>query len=310
MALEAGLPPGVFNVVPGFGKTAGAGLVDHPGVDRLPPRSTAVGQEIMRKAASTLKRVTLELGGKSPNIVFADADMEAAARGAIAGIFYNKGEVCAAGSRILVERKSADELLEKMKGRAQKLTQGDTLDPKTRLGPQVSQTQLDKVLSYIAKGKAEGAELVLGGERNGAAGPGYFLQPTIFANARNDMTIAQEEIFGPVATVIPFENLEQALRDANQTRYGLAAGVWTRDIKKRPIWWRGPSRPERSTVEQLQSLRSRSLFRGIQAERLRPRPLAHAALEGYTDLQKRCGWTSASLSAPETRKSVLKIRWA
>ncbi len=233
LALEAGVPAGVLNVVPGPGRTAGNALVEHPGVDKIAfTGSTAVGQDIMRRAAGTVKRLSLELGGKSPNVVFADADLDAAARGAVAGIFYNKGEVCAAGSRVLVERKAQEELVEKMKARAAKLTQGDTLDPKTRLGPQISEAQLESVLSYVKRGKEEGAKLALGGERNQAAGKGYFLQPTIFMDAKNEMTIAQEEIFGPVATVIPFDDLDDALRKANGVRYGLAAGVWTRDVKK------------------------------------------------------------------------------
>src|SRR2546425_583478 len=231
IAGEAGLPPGVLNVVTGFGPTAGAALVDHPGVDKIAfTGSTAVGQEIMRRAAGSLKRLTLELGGKSPNIVFADADVDQAVRGASTGIFYNKGEVCTAGSRLFVEDSLHDAFLDRLQAHTAKLTQGDPLDPKTRLGPQVSQAQMARVLAYVDKGKGEGARLVCGGSR--PPGKGYFVKPTIFDGVTGDMTIAREEIFGPVLAVLRFREIEEALRAANDTAYGLAAAVWTRDIKK------------------------------------------------------------------------------
>jgi aldehyde dehydrogenase (NAD+) len=231
LAREAGLPPGVLNVVPGFGPAAGAALVEHPGVDKIAfTGSTSVGSEIMRRAAPTLKRLTLELGGKSPNVVFADADLDAAVRGATNGIFYNKGEVCTAGSRLFLEEAVHDAFLDRLQAHTAKLKQGDPLDPKTRLGPQVSDTQMRRVLTYVDKGRSEGARLVSGGSR--APGRGYFVQPTIFADVRPEMTIAREEIFGPVLSVIRFRDADDVVRAANDTVYGLAAAVWTRDIKK------------------------------------------------------------------------------
>lgn len=230
---EAGVPEGVVNVVPGFGPTAGAALVRHPGVAKIAfTGSTAVGKEIMRSCADTLKKVSLELGGKSPNIVFADADIDAAVRGAINGIFYGKGEVCAAGSRLFIEKSIHDQFLEKLTERAAKLTIGDPFHPKTRLGSLVSSDQMDKVLAYIESGKAEGAKLVTGGERAPQNGKGYFVRPTIFDGVNNTMKIAREEIFGPVLAAIEFKDIEDAVAQANNTIYGLAAAVWTRDIKK------------------------------------------------------------------------------
>lgn len=231
---EAGVPDGVVNIVTGPGGKVGQALVRHPGVDKVAiTGETRTGQEIVRNSADTLKRATLELGGKSPNIVLADADLEGAARGATIGIFYGKGEVCAAGSRLFVDRKIHDQFLEKLIDRTAKLLPGDPLDPKTRFGALVSERQMNTVLGYIEKGKAEGANLVAGGDRARVGnGKGYFVQPTVFDGVRNDMTIAREEIFGPVLATIQFDDIEQAVREANQTPYGLAAAVWTRDIAK------------------------------------------------------------------------------
>ena len=233
LAAEAGLPTGVLNVVPGFGETAGAALVRHPGVDAIAfTGSTEVGKIVMREAADTLKRVSLELGGKSPNIVFADADLASAVRGATTGIFYGKGEVCAAGSRVLVERAIYDEFIDAFAARAEKMTVGDPMGPKTRLGAIVSEAQLERVLGYIDAGKSDGARLVTGGERTQVDGRGNFVTATVFADVDADMQIAQEEIFGPVAAVIPFDDMSDAIEKANRTIYGLAAGVWTRDVGK------------------------------------------------------------------------------
>ncbi|GMV23613.1 MAG: aldehyde dehydrogenase [Acidimicrobiia bacterium] len=234
MATAIGFPPGVLNVMTGSGSTTGQAIVDHPGIDKISfTGDTSTGKGIMRGAADTLKHITLELGGKSPNIVFADADLDAAVRGATMGIFYGKGEVCAAGSRLLVEASIKDEFLAKVADRAKKMTAGDPLSPKTRLGAIASKSQLDRVLGYIDTAKKEGANLLAGGERiDIGTGKGYFLQPTVFGNVTTDMTIAREEIFGPVLAAIEFTDVEDAIAKANNTVYGLASGIWTKDVKK------------------------------------------------------------------------------
>jgi aldehyde dehydrogenase (NAD+) len=233
LVLEAGFPPGAFNVVSGGGATAGAALVRHPDVDKIAfTGSTEVGRQIMKLAADTNKRVTLELGGKSPNVIFADADLKAAVRGAQTGIFYGKGEVCAAGSRLLVEKSVHQQVIEQLAEGAKKLTPGDPLDKNTRLGALVSKKQQESVLAYVKKGVEEGAQLVAGGKAAKANGKGYFVEATVFDGVRPDMTIAREEIFGPVLAVLTFDDFEQGVALANQTMYGLAAGIWTKDIQK------------------------------------------------------------------------------
>jgi aldehyde dehydrogenase (NAD+) len=231
---EAGLPEGVFNVVTGPGSRVGMALVRDPRVDKIAfTGSTEVGKGIMREAAGTLKRLSLELGGKSPNIVFADADMEAAVKGAMTGIFYNKGEVCAAGSRLFLEERIHDEFMAKLADRVKGLKVGDPMDKSTRMGPVVSAQQMETVLGYIEAGKKEGARLVAGGARARVGnGKGYFLEPTIFDQVSNQMRIAREEIFGPVLSVIPFRSVEDGIAAGNATTYGLAAAVWTRDVSK------------------------------------------------------------------------------
>ena len=233
LALDAGLPPGVLNILPGRGSVAGEALVRHPQVDKISfTGSTEVGQRIMREAAGTVKKLTLELGGKSPNIVFADADQEAALRGATTGIFYGKGEVCAAGSRLLVEKSVHAEFVAKLAERAKKLVPADPLDPKTRLGALVNEKQMKTVLGYVDAGVKEGARLVAGGQRQPVNGKGWFVQATVLDGVDNRMRVAQEEIFGPVLAVIPFDDADDAVRQGNAIPYGLAAGVWTRDVKK------------------------------------------------------------------------------
>ncbi len=284
LALEAGLPAGVLNIVSG-GPETGKALVRHPGVDKIAfTGSTVVGKEIMRSSADTLKRVTLELGGKSPNIVFADSDMDSAVKGAINGIFYGKGEVCNAGSRLFVERKVRDFFVDKLVERTKKMQPGDPLDPKTRLGAIVSQEQMKTVLGYIEAGKNEGAQLIVGGKRVSVGnGNGYFVEPTIFGGVKNEMKIAQEEIFGPVLSVLEFDDLEQVAALANQTPYGLAAAIWTNDIKKAHAL----SRRLRAGMVWINTygLMDASMpFGGYKSSGF-GRDLGEAALEGYTEVK-------------------------
>jgi betaine-aldehyde dehydrogenase len=227
---ELGVPPGVVNIVTGFGETAGARIVEHPHVDKIAfTGSAAVGKLIMKSAADTLKRVTLELGGKSPNIFFADADFEAAIDGALFGVFINQGEVCSAGSRVLVERSIYSKFVEAMAEKAKKITLGAPLDRATKMGPLVSREQYDRVCRYQEIGKSE-AKVAIGGGQPSSFPRGYYVEPTIFYDVDNSARIAREEIFGPVATVIPFDDERDALRIANDTPFGLAAAVWSRDI--------------------------------------------------------------------------------
>jgi len=230
---EAGFPPGAFNVVSGGGSTAGAALVRHPEVDKISfTGSTEVGRQIMKMAADTNKRITLELGGKSPNVIFADADLKAAVRGAQNGIFYGKGEVCAAGSRLLVEKSVHDQVVGQLVEGAKKYAPGDPLDKNTRLGAVVSKKQQEVVLGYVKKGVDEGAALVAGGKAVKPNGKGYFVEATVFDQVSPEMTIAREEIFGPVLAVMSFDDYDAGVALANRTIYGLAAGIWTKDVAK------------------------------------------------------------------------------
>jgi aldehyde dehydrogenase (NAD+) len=231
LCLEAGIPAGVVNVVPGFGPTAGASLVAHPDVDKIAFTGEYItGQTIMREAAGTLKRVSLELGGKSPNIVFADADLDAAVAGSMMGIFWNQGEVCSAGSRLFLQESVYDQFMDKLVGQVGKMKVGDPTDPSTQVGALISEEHLNKVLRYINAGKAEGAKVRTGGDQ--PTKRGYFVNPTVFDGVNDSMKIAREEIFGPVLSVIRFKDVDEVAPRANNTFYGLAAAVWTKDVGK------------------------------------------------------------------------------
>lgn len=230
---EVGIPDGVINVIPGYGKIAGDALSSHPDVDKIAfTGSTNTGRLIMQAASKNLKPISLELGGKSPNIVFDDASIDNAVNGSMFGIFFAQGQVCASGTRLFVQESIYDRFLESFVKKARSIRVGNPLDHTTQMGPQVSLQQLDKIQQYVAAGLEQGANLVMGGERNTEAGNGYFFTPTVFENVTNDMTIAREEIFGPVLSVIKFKDEEDALNKANDSLYGLASGLWTNDLKR------------------------------------------------------------------------------
>jgi aldehyde dehydrogenase (NAD+) len=231
LAQKAGIPDGVINVVPGFGPTAGAAIAKHPGIDKIAfTGSGETAQIIMRDAAPTLKRITFELGGKSPNIVFNDANIDAAIAGAHFGLYFNQGQCCCAGSRLFVQDKVYDQFVEKIASMNKERKLGDPLDPATEQGPQVDQAQFDKVMHYINLGDKEGAKRVTGGKRHGSRG--YYIEPTLFVDVKDEMAIATDEIFGPVLSVLKFSDLDEIAARANKTSYGLAAAVWTRDVAK------------------------------------------------------------------------------
>jgi aldehyde dehydrogenase (NAD+) len=288
LALEAGVPPGVLNIVPGPGSTAGMSIVRNPDVDKISfTGSPAVGKLIMENAAPFVTRLTLELGGKSPNLIFEDADIDAAVKGSSAGIFFNSGQVCSAGSRILVQESVYDEFCERMVDRSKTLKIGDPLDEKTYIGPVISQKQMNSIMGYIEAGKSEGATLKSGGDRVGTKG--FFLEPTVFTNVDNSMKIAREEIFGPVAAVIRFKDEDDAIRIANDSDFSLAAGVWTKDVARAHIM---AQRLHAGTVwiNTYGQSDTRLPWGGLGGDSGMGRDLGETALDNYTD--KKTIWVN------------------
>jgi aldehyde dehydrogenase (NAD+) len=282
LAREAGFPPGVINIVNGMGETAGAALVVHPGVDKIAFTGHVDTAKIIQKAAAdTLKRVTFELGGKSPNVIFADADMDEAVAGAFHAIYFHGGQCCTAGSRLFVEERIHREFVDRLSAMAKKRRIGDPLDPATEQGPQVSKEQMDKILGYVELGEKQGARLVTGGRRAGEKG--FFVEPTVFDGVKDDMAIARDEIFGPVVGVLPFKELDEVIRRANDTHYGLAAAIWTRDLSKAHIF---AKRAQAGTVwvNCYHMVDTSTPFGGFKMSG-QGRENGEAALEHYTELK-------------------------
>src|SRR5580704_3081837 len=285
LAMEAGFPDGVINIVPGFGETAGAALAAHPDVDKVAfTGSTEVGKLILQAAAGNLKKVSLELGGKSPNIIFDDADLDSAIPGAASAIFFNQGQCCCAGSRLYIEKKAFDKVVEGVADNASKIRVRPGFDPDSDLGPLVSEEQLNRVCGFLESGAKEGAKAVTGGSREGTTG--YFVKPTVLINTNPKMKVVQEEIFGPVVTAIPFSDPSEIAATANDTIYGLAAGIWTRDIKKAHSL---ASKIKAGTVWiNCYNIFDASLPFGGYKQSGWGREMGHEVLEHYTEVKSVC----------------------
>lgn len=282
---EAGFPEGVVNIVPGYGETAGAALAAHPDVDKVAfTGSTEVGKLILQAAAGNLKKVSLELGGKSPNVVFSDVDLDNAIAGSASAIFFNHGQCCCAGSRLFVEEKIFDKVVDGVAGKAEKIKVGSGLEPDTDMGPLVSEEQLKRVCGYLESGFSEGAKAVVGGSRHGDKG--YFVKPTVLVNTNDEMKVVREEIFGPVVTAIPFRDTDELVKKANNSEYGLAAGVWTRDIQKAH---RVASQMRAGTVWiNCYNIFDAALPFGGYKQSGWGREMGHEVLEQYTEVKSVC----------------------